>query len=114
MDGGGVSIDGEVKLKPGRSTTYRNARGVQYRLYKSKVTGKVKRKVLQRGGQAELSANMEKAARNWSRRAREELAHRRGSKRSFREEMDTRLLSLAKRKRVHGGDRRWKVGVQHA
>ena len=31
------------ELKPGRSTTYRNARGIQYRLYKSKVTGKVKR-----------------------------------------------------------------------
>ncbi|AET73348.1 hypothetical protein EMVG_00062 [Emiliania huxleyi virus PS401] len=94
-----------AKLKPGHSTTYRNARGVQYRLYKSKVTGKVKRTVLQRGGQFKLSDNMKKAARNWSRRVKKELKHRRAS-RQHGWYLDT-FRGIAKRKRMSGGPQRW-------
>lgn len=45
------------RLRPGRSTTYLSARGVKYRLYKSKVTNKVTKTPLQHiSGQMEPTA----------------------------------------------------------
>lgn len=45
------------RLRPGHSTTYQSARGVKYRLYKSKVTNKVTKTPLQHiGGQMEPTA----------------------------------------------------------